>query len=915
MQHTLNRMQRVFVALAVAIGMATTLVAQQIPSQIPQTMSYQVVIRNASNSIVSAEAVNVRISIIRGILSASTVYSEVHSGVTNQAGLLSVEIGNGQAIAGTFSSIDWSKGPYAVRTEVASEAGDNYSIVSTTPLLGVPYAQFAQSAERVTGFDYKDLVNKPLNVSSFINDAGYVTREEMGIGKTGESTQAGVLSTLWSTKGNKLTNSDYDRVGTSDYEDLVMVTDNVTRMRLTGAGDARVVKNTYITLKMDVGTTLEADSATMFNSTLDVDGATTLNSTLDVDGGTTLNSTLDVDGGTTLNSTLDVDGGTTLNSTLDVDAATTLNTTLDVDGGTTLNSTLDVDGATTLNSTLDVDGITWLNSSLDVDGNTWLHGSLMLDGAVGLATSLNVGGAAAFYSTVDVDGASTLNNVLDTDGPTTFNSTLDVDGATTLNSTLDVDGATTLNNTLVILSNQADWVTTIENTDDSDGDGLLIKLGRTHGSWSGGSHLQIANPASIIAGSALTTIKGWLNGTSFAVSDLWTIFPGAAIAGALVQITNAVIDEINDGLNLPLTIVPNVQIYSGFSLVLPDIPAFEFPGFCIDFSFLDDLDFLDVFPDVGEQCTASIELFGGVVVPDISVPELRLGPYAIPAIPNIPNTGLPTIAIPNFQFTNVSNSLTRENHFMTFQDKAGRQTGAVLAESVSEWRDNTVLDDIYLTNLAASFIGIDLLGAAVSGFAEITQLVDGFNNIGVAYESGNGDYAEWLERENPNEYIVAGDIVGVRGGKISKDITGAEQTMVVSHTPIVLGNVPAADIRPNGNDVAFMGQVPVKIMGPVSNGDYIVATGAIKGYGKAISASKMQLEDYTKVVGRAWQNIPTQGPKMVNTVIGVNHDDWVSSVKKLDARQTNIDRRVDALETKLQSILGLQLDNKPQVTP
>ena len=84
------------------------------------------------------------------------------------------------------------------------------------------------------------------------------------------------------------------------------------------------------------------------------------------------------------------------------------------------------------------------------------------------------------------------------------------------------------------------------------------------------------------------------------------------------------------------------------------------------------------------------------------------------------------------------------------------------------------------------------------------------SNGGIVYASGNGDYAEWLEMENVNEEILKTDIVGVRGGKISKNTTNAEQIMVVSTSPIVLGAEPSTDKVENFRQVAFMGQVPVK---------------------------------------------------------------------------------------------------------
>ena len=107
---------------------------------------------------------------------------------------------------------------------------------------------------------------------------------------------------------------------------------------------------------------------------------------------------------------------------------------------------------------------------------------------------------------------------------------------------------------------------------------------------------------------------------------------------------------------------------------------------------------------------------------------------------------------------------------------------------------------------------------------EITTAITAFTKLGVEYSSGSGDYAEWLQRIDTKELITPGDIVAVIGGKITKDLQGAEQVMVVSHSPIVLGNLPSenSNFQFQGNSIAFMGQVPVKITGPVSTGDFII---------------------------------------------------------------------------------------------
>ncbi|WP_343632052.1 hypothetical protein [Fluviicola sp.] len=122
------------------------LLAFNLFSQAPQKMSYQAVIRNASNTLVTNQNVGMRISIIQGNPGGSTVYQETQTPSSNINGLVSIEIGAGTVVSGTFSAIDWAAGPYFVKTETDPAGGTNYTITGTSQLLSVPYALHAGSA-------------------------------------------------------------------------------------------------------------------------------------------------------------------------------------------------------------------------------------------------------------------------------------------------------------------------------------------------------------------------------------------------------------------------------------------------------------------------------------------------------------------------------------------------------------------------------------------------------------------------------------------------------------------------------------------------------------------------------------------------------------------------------------------------
>jgi hypothetical protein len=200
----------------------------------------------------------------------------------------------------------------------------------------------------------------------------------------------------------------------------------------------------------------------------------------------------------------------------------------------------------------------------------------------------------------------------------------------------------------------------------------------------------------------------------------------------------------------------------------------------------------------------------------------------------------------------------------------------------------------------AQIVGIDLLDCFVGAINKFTEMASSHNSIGVEYASGHGDYAEWLERANPAELINEGDIVAVKGGKITKDLAAAEQVMVVSTAPIMMGNQPEAGKEGLGNKIAFLGQVPVKIIGPVETGDFIVGNPATPGYGVAVDLAHMTPDQARFVVGRAWETRPQDGPKRVNTVIGVDNGYFLQllrqqqqSVQAMDARLAAIEARLD----------------------
>ena len=133
--------------------LAFLLINTSIFAQAPQKMSYQAVIRNSSNALITSAPVGMQISILQGSSTGTAVYVETQTPSTNANGLASVEIGGGTVVSGNFSAINWANGPYFIKTETDPTGGTAYTITGTNELMSVPYALNAANAN-VGGFTH-----------------------------------------------------------------------------------------------------------------------------------------------------------------------------------------------------------------------------------------------------------------------------------------------------------------------------------------------------------------------------------------------------------------------------------------------------------------------------------------------------------------------------------------------------------------------------------------------------------------------------------------------------------------------------------------------------------------------------------------------------------------------------------------
>ncbi|MEM9282742.1 MAG: hypothetical protein AAGA96_13015, partial [Verrucomicrobiota bacterium] len=168
-------------------------------------------------------------------------------------------------------------------------------------------------------------------------------------------------------------------------------------------------------------------------------------------------------------------------------------------------------------------------------------------------------------------------------------------------------------------------------------------------------------------------------------------------------------------------------------------------------------------------------------------------------------------------------------------------------------------------------------------------------------QSTGADYAEYLPALNPDEELEAGDLVAVRSGKITRNTSSFDQLMVISTNPIVVGNRPAD--AAGHHKVAFIGQVPVKVSGRVSSGDYLLASGQHNGTAIAKPAEKLRASDRSRIIGRAWDSSDATGEKLINAAVGLDlGETLVSEINSLSNQVEQLRSQLNRYNARLQKL-------------
>jgi uncharacterized protein (TIGR02145 family) len=110
-------------------------------SQSPSSIPYQAVLRNTDGSVMANSSATITFKIHDSTVSGVVVYEETHTTTSNAQGLIVLNVGEGTAVTGTFSAINWGSG--AKFLHVLMNAGNGIVDLGTQQMMSVPYALHA----------------------------------------------------------------------------------------------------------------------------------------------------------------------------------------------------------------------------------------------------------------------------------------------------------------------------------------------------------------------------------------------------------------------------------------------------------------------------------------------------------------------------------------------------------------------------------------------------------------------------------------------------------------------------------------------------------------------------------------------------------------------------------------------------
>lgn len=108
-----------------------------------QGINYKAIVKDNLGNVVSSTTIDVQFSILQGI-GQTNVYQETHTPTTDANGIIILNIGEGTAVSGNYTTINWAQDDHFLNVQI--DTGSGYIDLGTTQFMAVPYAITANSA-------------------------------------------------------------------------------------------------------------------------------------------------------------------------------------------------------------------------------------------------------------------------------------------------------------------------------------------------------------------------------------------------------------------------------------------------------------------------------------------------------------------------------------------------------------------------------------------------------------------------------------------------------------------------------------------------------------------------------------------------------------------------------------------------
>ena len=157
-------------------------------AQYDKWINYQTIVRDNSGKLMASKSVTFKISILKTSVTGTVVYSETHVMTTTALGLANLEIGNGSAQTGSFSTIAWGSDKYFLKVELDANGG-GFVAMGTTEILNVPRSFYAEKVGTIENNQVGDAqiqdmsrsVTVPAGALSVGPASLYASRSQRGI--------------------------------------------------------------------------------------------------------------------------------------------------------------------------------------------------------------------------------------------------------------------------------------------------------------------------------------------------------------------------------------------------------------------------------------------------------------------------------------------------------------------------------------------------------------------------------------------------------------------------------------------------------------------------------------------------------------------------------------------------------------